>query len=73
MTFACFLLDHQVLVLEPEHHAAPAAADIFVLIGNVLPPGHQIGENSAKRQILGKAGCPGRLEDARGQATCSAR
>jgi hypothetical protein len=25
-------LKHQIFVLEPEHHAAPAAADIFVLV-----------------------------------------
>ena len=30
--YVCALLNHQVLVLEAEHDAAPAAADIFVLI-----------------------------------------
>jgi hypothetical protein len=25
-------LKHQIFVLEPEYHAAPAAADIFVLV-----------------------------------------
>ena len=30
--YVCSLLNHQVLVLEAEHDAAPAAADIFVLI-----------------------------------------
>jgi hypothetical protein len=44
---------HQIFILQPEHHAAPAAADIFVLIGNVLPAGHEIGENPAERQIVG--------------------
>src|SRR5512132_1109038 len=54
---------HQIFVLEPEHHAAPAAADIFVLIGNVLPARDEVRQNPAERQIVGKAG----LEDARGE------
>jgi hypothetical protein len=58
---------HQIFVLEPEHHAAPAAAHIFVLIGNMLPSGHEIRQNSAERQIVRQAGGSGRLEDARGK------
>src|SRR5260370_33944256 len=55
---------HQVFVLQPEHHPAPAAADIFVLIGDMLPAGHEIGENSAEREIIRKTGGDGRLENA---------
>lgn len=64
---------HQIFVLEPEHHPAPAAAHIFVLIGNVLPASHEIGENSAERQIVRKPGGSGRLEDARGKQRASPR
>src|SRR5262245_23727894 len=56
---------HQILALETEHHAAPAAADIFVLIGNVLTPGHEVRQNSTERQTLRQAGGSRRLEDAR--------
>jgi hypothetical protein len=49
---------HQIFVLQPEHRAAPAAANIFVLIGNVLTARHEIGENPAERQIIGEAGAP---------------
>src|SRR5258706_12318738 len=64
---------HQVFVLQPEHHAAPAAADIFVLIGDMLPAGHEIGENSAEREIIRKPGGAGRLEDARGKERAALR
>src|SRR5712672_1598253 len=33
----------------------------------MLSPRHQIRENSTKWQVLGKAGCSRRLEDARGK------
>src|SRR5262249_20562698 len=56
---------HQLLALETEHPAAPAAADIFVLIGNVLTPGHEVRQNSTERQTLRQAGGSRRLEDAR--------
>src|SRR5258708_34311349 len=52
---------HQVFVLQPEHHAAPAPADMFVLIGDMLPAGHEIGENSAEREIIRKPGGAGPL------------
>src|SRR5215469_14372720 len=35
---------HQIFVLQPEHHAAPAAADIFVLVGDVLTASHEVGK-----------------------------
>src|SRR5262245_17651658 len=45
--------NHEVLVVEAEHHAAPARPDMLVLIGDVLPARRQIGEYAAERQVVG--------------------
>src|SRR6266540_7163619 len=46
-------LKHQILVvLSAEHRRSPIAADIFELIGDVLAPGPEVGEDSAERQLV---------------------
>src|SRR5262249_20877006 len=46
---------------------------MFVLIGNVLTPGHEVRQNSTERQTLRQAGGAGRLEDARGKQRAALR
>jgi hypothetical protein len=55
------------LFSRPNITPPPAAADIFVLIGNVLTPGHEVRQNSTERQTLRQAGGSRRLDDARGE------
>src|SRR5262249_60218958 len=64
---------HQIFVLKTEHHTAPAAADMFVLIGNVLTAGHEVRQNSTERQTFRQAGGARRLEDARGKQRAALR
>src|SRR5262249_60722651 len=58
---------HEVPVLKPEHHAAPAAADVLVLIGNMLTPGRDVRQKPAERQVVREAGSAAGFEDARGE------
>src|SRR5436189_4602100 len=51
---------HQIFVLQTEHHAAPTAADIFVLVGDMLTAGHEVGENSTERKIIRQTSGAGR-------------
>src|SRR5947208_15526674 len=64
---------HEIFILEAEHHAAPAAADMFVLVGDMLTAGHEVVENFSEGKIIRQTSGHRRLEDARGKQRATLR